>query len=435
MIRTVLRLNFKALLAVPLLVLSILLTPAGVGAADVCTQDEKDEFNEIRCLLWRLSAFLRPLDNNFEYRTSGSVALGPKRWVEVEALVGGLDSAWPEEVVIRFYEGTEGQKLIVEEIRDHGLNGLDPEDEKDAYIRYTGGEQQTDLLESLDPKLKQPLNNDYLCRLKVIISTVEKRIAVHQPYTWEKQAPGLELTELYANRYVRLGENRLKIIRFSPEKFEFIPYSHIENQGHVTDNIEGWALRLPGAPVIFNSGQYYPDHRYIGLLLKNGRDLGTGLHPKWKALLLSGGDSDIKGAGKTTILDLEAEVFDPDKTSYKYAIQSFMLLDRNGRPRVRRTERLASRTVVAQDIKGRMLIVFAPGACTLYELALLLKESDLQIKQALCLDGGFESQIFLRHNPENIAEYGSWVVNERRQYHNRNLRLPLPAVIALSPLN
>ena len=52
----------------------------------------------------------------------------------------------------------------------------------------------------------------------------------------------------------------------------------------------------------------------------------------------------------------------------------------------------------------------------------------------MSLDGGVESQIFIRHNPVDIAEYGQWVINETRQYHNIGLKLPLPSVLAVVPI-
>ena len=173
----------------------------------------------------------------------------------------------------------------------------------------------------------------------------------------------------------------------------------------------------------------------MGIFSKDGVDYGVGVHPTYKALLLSGGQSGIQGRPPTLIVDLEHQNLESEIPLYRFAVQSFMLLDRNGKPRVRYTDRLASRTVVGQDSHQRILVIVIPGACTLYELALLLKDSDLGIVQAMSLDGGFETQLLIKAEPEDIVEYGTWVVNERRQYHNPLLKVGLPAVLAVTPRN
>jgi hypothetical protein len=168
-------------------------------------------------------------------------------------------------------------------------------------------------------------------------------------------------------------------------------------------------------------------------LAKDDRRLGSGLHPQWKALLVSeprDGKPDVPPAA---IIDLEKEAFDWDGRPYRNVMQSFMLLDRDGRIRVRQTDSLASRTVLAQDRGGRILVVFVPGACTLYELAQLLKSADLDIEQAMSLDGGFEAQLSIGQGDARSALYGSWVVNDRRQVHIESLKVPLPTVVAVIP--
>lgn len=424
----------RLLIGVLLVILIGPLCSVPAQATDItsCYQENISPADDIRCKLWHLAAFMtEDMDGPLQRRTN-RIPLGPRRWFEAFASYEGLESPWPTEITIKFYEGNDQPPRLVEEIRDAGLNGLSPGEPGDAYMRHQGQNQPTNLLTGLDPNLVEPINQDYRARLGEALEALTKKDEVHPAVTWETASPGLDIGRMTASRYIRLGSNQIVILRFDPKLFDVIPFTAAEQENDTSKALTAWADQIPQAKVVFNSGQYYPDGRFIGLLRKNGQKLGSGLHHNWQAVLLSGGplESDFP---QTTIYDLDFDDFNPDQTPYRFAIQSFMLLDRLGRPRVRQSERLASRTVVAQDNQKRMMVIMAPGACALYELALLLKNTDLDILQAMSLDGGFESQALVRLNPEDMVIYGSWVINERRQYHQERLRLPLPSVLTLVP--
>jgi hypothetical protein len=65
--------------------------------------------------------------------------------------------------------------------------------------------------------------------------------------------------------------------------------------------------------------------------------------------------------------------------------------------------RPARRTVVAQDVQGRILIIVAPrGYLSLHELARFLAGSDLDLDVALNLDGGFSTGLWLRAGERSV---------------------------------
>jgi len=66
--------------------------------------------------------------------------------------------------------------------------------------------------------------------------------------------------------------------------------------------------------------------------------------------------------------------------------------------------RPARRTVVAQDLEGRILLIIAPrGYLSLHELAFFLSESDLDLDVALNLDGGFSTGLWLRADAQSVG--------------------------------
>jgi uncharacterized protein YigE (DUF2233 family) len=407
--------------------------PAEAEDLSICEKGPETVPAQIRCSLWNIMAFMSPVGGEASTRSTGLVSIGQERWVQADISEQGWRSAWPNIIHLRFYQGRQNNLNLVEEIKDSGLDGLVISDVNDSYIRYQANELGLNLLRGLDPNLLSPLNADYLAKLRSMLGVLEKDRVIHEAFEWRELAPGLDYADIHLVRYVRLGENRMVVLRFDPGRYDIVPYSGLElNQG-ASLNIEGWGKILDQAVAVFNAGQYYPDNRYMGIFSKDGVDYGAGIHPTYKGLLLSGGPDQVAERAPTTISDLDHEAVESETALYRFAVQSFMLLDRRGQPRVRYTDRLASRTVVGQDSSQRILVVIIPGACTLYELAMVLKNADLDITQAMSLDGGFETQLLVRTSQGKIVEYGSWVVNDRRQYHNALLKVGLPAVLAVTP--
>jgi uncharacterized protein YigE (DUF2233 family) len=108
-------------------------------------------------------------------------------------------------------------------------------------------------------------------------------------------------------------------------------------------------------------------------------------------------------------------------------------LDSAGRIRVRDTANLASRSIVAEDREGRLLLIMTPAAISLHDLALVLKDPALELSQALGLDGGFESQFIWRLDGETFRVSGQYSLNPVRAIHLPGYRPALPAIVAVEP--
>jgi hypothetical protein len=110
-----------------------------------------------------------------------------------------------------------------------------------------------------------------------------------------------------------------------------------------------------------------------------------------------------------------------------------MLLDRTGAKRVRRSDWHANRTILATDDRARLLVLHTEGACTLWELAGWLHDSDLGVRHALSLDGGFESQMSIHAGSFDYVSWGRWHVDDRGDHSIPGVRMTHPAAIGLFP--
>jgi hypothetical protein len=227
---------------------------------------------------------------------------------------------------------------------------------------------------------------------------------------WEGIGRGMALSESRALYGVRFGSPELLVVKADPEIWEFAPYFSGEGGDDPqasARSVREWARLIPGAALVVNGGQYYADGTSMGRLARDGADVEPRRHPKWKGFLSSG------PAGAKTrpfaVADEELPRSGEEPGAWRNVLQSYMALDRLGRVRVSSSSMLASRTAVGEDVQGRICIVYAPGALSLYDMALLL--ADLEIFPAVSLDGGFESQMALRRG-------GGWSFFQGEYSHN-----------------
>jgi hypothetical protein len=268
---------------------------------------------------------------------------------------------------------------------------------------------------------------------------------------------GLWRAQTLARYGPRLGTKEIVLVRASPDRFRLAPYheSELETWKNSPGTIKAWAKRLPEAPFLINGGQYYPNRNYMGTLRRQGKDIGGPEHKSYKGFwvqdplpetgspLASDAPSlasDRPATDRPAPVSPAAALVDRETLSpgelgpegYGTVIQSYMVLDRLGRIRVKTTELLASRAVLGFDRDGWAVCVAVKGAITMSDLALL--SSKLGLVSALGLDGGLETQLAFNGQNGPEVEYGRHANNFLGNFLVDDLSPSLPSVIAFERL-
>jgi hypothetical protein len=239
---------------------------------------------------------------------------------------------------------------------------------------------------------------------------------------------GAELLLLDGASIVRRGPTNIVVVRFL-QPMELRPYHFRADNMGTALTIEAWASRL-GAPVVFNAGQFDEGFDYLGWLKRDGRWLSDRRKNIWKGLLVSGPIGDVFWGRIVDLDHADADIAD----HYQHVVQSMMLVDANSRLRVRDTDLSACRTVIAEDTRGRILIIVTEGATTLGDLARWLIASPLDVMRAMNLDGGIESQLALDTPELKLTLYGQYGTGATAwNPGGGQVRYPLPAVVAVRP--
>lgn len=245
------------------------------------------------------------------------------------------------------------------------------------------------------------------------------------PIRWRPLRPGLEFATFRGDPYCRGGSSAIGVLRVDPAKNRIrVHHYSQESRDGTPFSILEWQRKL-NALAVFNAGQYYPDYRYMGLLVSRGQVISRRQHPDFKAALVADG-----GRMRARVIDLSREPLDPRRTEWDEVAQSFMLFDQGGEVRVRKSERVANRTLVAEDGHGRLLVITTEGAYTLHDMATLLRKSRLGLTHAMSMDGGLEAAMCVTVDNFRWASFGSWPKGSDPDAPGAHV--PLPAVIEIA---
>lgn len=216
----------------------------------------------------------------------------------------------------------------------------------------------------------------------------------------QRLAPGLEFGFLDNIPSVRFGSPRVALLRVDPKHYRFeVLAAPAGDTGLPADR---WREKN-GAVAVFNAGQYTPERVYLGLLVQGGKVLSR-MVPQQDGLFLAEPKDDALPLAR--VIDQRYTAYDQVSSPYRQAAQSLMLADRFGQVRVRRSPKVAHRTAVAQDDRGRILVLVSEGGHTLWEFAHALLASGLGLREVMSMDGGPESQLDLKVGKFAYQQFG-----------------------------
>ncbi len=239
-------------------------------------------------------------------------------------------------------------------------------------------------------------------------------------------ARGIDFAIMRGDPFCRQGSSDIAVVRIDAAETR-TRVRHFAAVAKQPLDILEWQ-RKSEAVVVFNAGQYYPDLSYMGLLVSGGKPVSRRLHPTFKGALVAG---PVAGGNGAQVLDLDEHPIDAARPGWREVAQSFMLFDRKGVVRVKKSSQIAPRTVVGEDDEHRLVVIASEGSYTLNDFAVLLKSSPLHLTHAMSMDGGGEAQLVVRAGSFHYANFGHWTPG-RAEDELRSAVAPLPAVVTVS---
>jgi uncharacterized protein YigE (DUF2233 family) len=199
---------------------------------------------------------------------------------------------------------------------------------------------------------------------------------------WETLAPGLERRVFTPDPSNLLSQ--LVVLRIDPAYFTFHAYYRPGDPL----SVQRWQESLPGAVAIVNGNFFTPENAALGLVIVDGLSYG-------ESFVGQGGTFQVQ-AGLPRVRSNILEPYQGE--ALEQAVQGFPMLVVDAQTNAARLNDTDSsrRTVVAQDSYGRILLMVTPLlGLTLADLSAYLPTTDMEIVNALNLDGGGSTLMYL----------------------------------------
>ncbi|MBM3317362.1 MAG: phosphodiester glycosidase family protein [Candidatus Eisenbacteria bacterium] len=246
---------------------------------------------------------------------------------------------------------------------------------------------------------------------------------------WRPLAAGLELGRFTASRPARLGDSRLAVLRIDPRDWalELAGLDDDEPPGGRT--ARQWSEQRGYAAAI-NAGMFATDYRtHIGYARSPDRVWSDRLNGYRSVAAF---DPRAAGVPLFRIFDLDA----PGVTmpgileAYGSAVQNLRLIERPGRNRWSRQERMWSEAALGEDDRGRILFLFCRAPYSMHDLN--EEWLALGVVCAQHLEGGPEAQLFIRVG-DFVAEFVGSFETAFTESDANAAAWPVPNVLGLRP--
>ncbi len=209
--------------------------------------------------------------------------------------------------------------------------------------------------------------------------------------TWNQAAPGVEVrSEIWKSSDG--ASDTVSIVRFN---LRYVKLS-VAYQSDQPLSMEDW-MQKEHATALINGGYFDGQDNATALVISNGQAFGTSYDG-------FGGMLDVDAQGHVQVRSLREQPYAPSEGLTQATQCTPMLLLNGKRTQFNADNKASPRSVVAMDKQGRLLFIVSPGAeFTLDDLAALLAKSDLGLVNALNLDGGSSTGLYLNAGSQKIT--------------------------------
>jgi exopolysaccharide biosynthesis protein len=209
--------------------------------------------------------------------------------------------------------------------------------------------------------------------------------------TWNQAAPGVEVrSEIWKSS--EGTSDTVSIVRFN---LQYVTLS-VAYQPDQPLSMEDW-MRKEQATALINGGYFDGQDNATALVISNGQAFGTSYDG-------FGGMLDVDAHGHVQVRSLREQPYTPSEGLTQATQCTPMLLLNGKRTQFTADNKASPRSVVAMDKQGRLLFIVSPGVdFTLDDMATLLAKSDLGLVNALNLDGGSSTGLYLNAGSQKIT--------------------------------
>lgn len=225
---------------------------------------------------------------------------------------------------------------------------------------------------------------------------------------WKKLSSGLEYQEIDAPKKSSINDSKLSILKIDPSKFDFFLLTATEHQ-KISRPANEWADTFK-LNVVINAGMYELSNGLINrAYMKNYSHYNNSqFNPSYNSMI---GLSPIDSLNPNfTILDLKCNAWENVRNDYNCYAQGMRMIDCNGLALGwNKKKQSCSMLVAAMDPDGNIYYIFSRSPYTHNEMISFILSLPYNLRNAIYLEGGPETSLYIRVGDTVIEKIGSYV--------------------------
>ena len=190
-------------------------------------------------------------------------------------------------------------------------------------------------------------------------------------------------------------------------------------------------VRRKGLVAAINASMYQADKITSVSLMKTFGHVNNNWYSKDRALLVF--DPKKKSLPRTQILDRDCQNVDHLRTLYHTQIQSIRMISCDGENVWEQQNKKWSTAAIGMDSRGNILFIHVRSPFSTHDLINNLLKLPLRLKRAMYVEGGSESQMYIRSGKTELEFVGSYSTGSNETDANQ-VAWPIPNVVGITRL-
>jgi len=247
---------------------------------------------------------------------------------------------------------------------------------------------------------------------------------------WTTLTKGMEYREIAAPTKSFIGDSKLAILRMDPAQFQFDLFSATQHDS-IPKSVQTWADSFD-LMVAFNAGMYDLNKPLNSrAYLQNGKHFNNGQLLEDFNLMMALGPKPKCQRSNIEVLDLTCANWEQEKNNFKGFAQGLRMIDCNASPMYwQKKIQSCSMLVAAEDENGWFYLIFTRSPYTHNQMIDFMKQMPGGLHDAIYLEGGPETSLFIDVNGHHIQKVGSWVSTTWESDANKHF-WPLPNIVGV----
>lgn len=246
---------------------------------------------------------------------------------------------------------------------------------------------------------------------------------------WQRLEEGLDYAELELPQKSAEGDSIARVLRADPARFGLRLLNSSATEDGVSRTARDWADQA-GAVAVTNAAMFQADGSTSVSLMATRHHVNNGHVSRDRTVLAF--DRRNVGVPPIQIIDRTCQDFERLRVNYDSFVQSIRMISCTRQNVWTQQEAAWSTALVATDNEGRVMLIHVRSPYTTHDLIENLLILPIGIAQAMYLEGGRPSQLYLRAGDREVEVVGS---TSSIGLTGNRIALPFPNALALYRLD